>query len=87
MDLTQRLANLKEYLPWIIDGHAGGLKGLELLAEMVEKFGSDSVAPASFMEEVEETLKSLPEFGILKYVYRLGPELLREKWFVYRKEG
>lgn len=77
----------KDIILEIVDAHSGGLKGLEIMTEIIERVGSDAVNPETFFDEVEAMIsKEIPELGILYYAHKLDQNMFREKVFVYRKE-
>ena len=84
--MTPSREELRTWLSQTIDEHSGGLKGTELLVKWIRTFGGESLDPGKFFDELEEVLKSLPEFGLLRYSYKVGDDLYREKTFFYRRE-
>jgi len=84
------MEKLKEEILKIVDEHSGGLKGLELMAELFVRMGAelfDATDGVKVMDEIEKAIQEIPELGILKYDYKIDEGLYREKWFVYRKAG
>jgi len=82
------MEKLKEEILKIVDEHSGGLKGLELMAELFVRMGAelfDATDGVKVMDEIEKAIQEIPELGILKYDYKIDEGLYREKWFVYRK--
>ena len=75
----------RSQLLMIVDGHAGGLKGLELMTELMGN-GQDSINPVTFFDEIETLIEQeIPELGMLRYGHQIDDNILREKVFVYRK--
>ena len=71
----------------IVDGHSGGLKGLELMTELVVQGYSEIINPVTFFDEIEAIIgKEIPELGFLRYSHQISDNMLREKAFIYRKE-
>lgn len=71
----------------IVDAHSGGLKGLELMTEIIRRIGIDFVNPERFFDQIEVIIgKEIPELGILRYAHKVDGNMFREKVFVYRKE-
>lgn len=64
----------------IIDEHSGGMKYLELIAEL------SGAVPWGFVnEDVMQAIDAHPELDIFKYTCKMCNNLFREKMFVYRK--
>jgi len=74
----------------IVDANSGGLKGLELMTEVIERIGpaiNPAINPETFFDDIELLIKrELPELGVLHYAHKLDDTTFREKIFVYRKE-
>lgn len=71
----------------IVDQHSGGLKGLELMSEIMLRIGPETIHAETFFDEVALIIEQeIPELGLLRYVHQLDARMAREKIFVYRKE-
>lgn len=71
----------------IVDENSGGLKGLDLMTQVIERVGIEVVNPQTFFDEIEAIIKKeIPELGMLRYVRKISEDMFREKVFVFRKE-
>lgn len=71
----------------IVDAHSGGLKGLELMTEIIRWTGVDLVNPQTFFDQIEAIIKKeIPELGMLRYGHKISDDTFREKVFVYFKK-
>lgn len=77
----------KEAIAKIIDESSGGIKGLDLLVKLMRDGFTDLSNPDDHDLEVIADLvrKDLPEFDVLEYGMDLGSEMVRLKYFFYRK--
>jgi hypothetical protein len=82
------MASLKDDVVAIVDEHSGGIKGLELMVELMNRRGSLSINPETFFGQMETLIeKEIPELGFLRYGNKLDENLLREKAFIFRRLG
>lgn len=62
----------------IVDENSGGVKFLQLVGLLAEKFDESP-------EEIMLTASKMPDLGCLEYHMILDAELHRSKFFIYRK--
>lgn len=80
------MENLEKDIANIVDAHSGGVKWLEMMTELMVKRGYEMPKdPGELMDLVEPTVAKMSEFGLLKYGYKFEENVMREKWFIYRK--
>ena len=78
-----KIGELKKLILEIVEDHSGGLKFIELLAELISKmYESNESKQIELLtpEFIEETIRKMPELKILKFTFK---NLKREKMFVY----
>jgi hypothetical protein len=68
----------------IIDENSGGIKGLDLMAKLVERVGLEA-ANANILTDAQDIVEGNREFGVLRYGMKLDEDLLREKFFFFRR--
>lgn len=82
------MADLKDDVIAIVDEHSGGIKGLELMTELMVRRGPFAINPETFFDQTEALIEQeIPEFGFLRYGHKLDESLLREKAFIFRRLG
>jgi hypothetical protein len=79
---------LEDFVRHAVNQHSGGVKFVELLAEVVAaKFEGgwtgEAIDTDSFPEILEQAIEKMPGVEILRYGWQMDDELKREKLFVY----
>lgn len=77
----------KEAIAKFIDEASGGIKGIDLLTKLMRDGLTDLSNPADHdLDSISAFVKKeLPEFDVLEYGMNLGEDMVRVKYFFYRK--
>lgn len=70
-----------------IDEASGGIKGVDLLVKLMRDGWTDLENPNDHdLDAISDIVKKeLPEFDVLEYGMNLAPDMVRVKYFFYRK--
>jgi hypothetical protein len=79
----------KEAVLAIVDRASGGLKGIDLLTQLIEYRVIDPSNPEEIdLDHITELVRGMiPEMGVLQYAMTLDESTDRVKYFFYRKLG
>lgn len=87
----EKTKDLAKHILEIVDDHSGGIKLIELIAQLSRKDSCnlfEEMSPkqlqAQLYELIIEAIESLPELGIFTYCMMMSNDLLREEMFVHR---
>jgi hypothetical protein len=83
---SQQEKILQEDISRIIDDHSGGLKFTELLSCIANQPDSTFCWSSTCPDDILNTIRKMPCFGVLNYIMNLGAGMGREKHFIYRKD-